>query len=510
MAFRLQIGSFKIEAGRDNVRIDSKAPYPGASGKRRMNNLSDLPDSSSTDHIITDGAELRKRARHFIRSSPWADNGVEVWVSNCIGAGILPRSTFPDRAVRQRIDDLWREAAETMDADGLLSFPGLQAQVMRSVVSSGEILGRRMRLRSNNNGFPLRIQLLEADHLPMTENRFNGRNRIIAGIELDPAGRRRFYHLYNSHPGDPLGGDLRLRRRPANEILHVYSPKRPGQLRGVSWFAPLIVKLNDLDQYDDAELVRKKTAAMFAGFGLRKPDGDAPTLAGDQEIVATDGDVDEAEAGLEAGTFQIVDDIDDIKFSSPPTDTSYESFIRVQLQSLAAGLGVTYEQLTHDLSQVNFSSIRAGLIEFRRRCTQVQRLIINHQFNRPVWQDFIRQAVLSDRLRLSSSEATQAMQMVKWVGQGFEYVKPAEDQQAHKDAVRSGFKSRSQVATELGADPEDLEDEIADDNRRADEKGLVFDSDPRKVQRSGGAQGPDAFIDLEQDAPPQRGNDNRG
>ena len=55
-------------------------------------------------------------------------------------------------------------------------------------------------------------------------------------------------------------------RVPATEVIHVIDPVEGGQLRGVSKLAPAIVKLFLLDQYDDAELDRKKTAAMFAGF----------------------------------------------------------------------------------------------------------------------------------------------------------------------------------------------------------------------------------------------------
>jgi len=82
---------------------------------------------------------------------------------------------------------------------------------------------------------------------------------------------------------------------------------------------------------------------------------------------------------------------------------------------------------------------------------------------------------------------------VKWIGQGFEYVNPLQDQQAHLSANRSGYKSRGQIATEMGRDPEELENEIAEENARADALGLVLDSDPRKVAKSGGAQPPDIF-----------------
>ncbi|HQQ28657.1 MAG TPA: hypothetical protein PKY58_14155, partial [Syntrophales bacterium] len=65
---------------------------------------------------------------------------------------------------------------------------------------------------------------------------------------------------------------------------------------------------------------------------------------------------------------------------------------------------------------------------------------------------------------------------------------PVKDQLAEQMAVRNGFKSRSQVVAERGEDVETVDYEIAEGNRRADELGLIFDSDPRKTETSGAIQ----------------------
>ena len=44
---------------------------------------------------------------------------------------------------------------------------------------------------------------------------------------------------------------------------------------------------------------------------------------------------------------------------------------------------------------------------------------------------------------------------------------------------RAGLLSRSEAISAFGYDAEDIDREIAADNQRADELGLVFDSDPR-------------------------------
>ncbi len=148
--------------------------------------------------------------------------------------------------------------------------------------------------------------------------------------------------------------------------------------------------------------------------------------------------------------------------------------MRQQLRAIAIGTGITYEQLTGDLTGVNYSSIRAGLIEFRRRCAMLQHNIIVFQFCRPVWSRWLELATLSGEL---STTDNQIFKDVKWIPQGFDWVNPLKDQQAQQMAVRNGFKSRSEVVSEMGYDVEEIDQEIAEDQKRANSFGLCFDSD---------------------------------
>jgi lambda family phage portal protein len=240
--------------------------------------------------------------------------------------------------------------------------------------------------------------------------------------------------------------------------------------------------LHELDQYDDAELVRKKTAAMFAGFVTR--------LAPDDNLLG-EGLSDAngiALAGMEPGTMQMLEPGEDIKFSQPAdVGGSYSEFLRMQFRAVAAAMGVTYEQLTGDLTQVNYSSIRAGLLEFRRRVESLQHGVIVHQLCRPIWQAWMDQAVLEGALHLPNFAAgnpqTRRQYLgVKWIPQGWQWVDPLKEIDAMKAAIRSGLMSRSEAISSNGYDAEDMDREIAADNARADGLGLVFDSDPRHDQ----------------------------
>ncbi len=163
--------------------------------------------------------------------------------------------------------------------------------------------------------------------------------------------------------------------------------------------------------------------------------------------------------------------------------------MKQQLREIASGIGVTYEQLTGDLSDVNYSSIRAGLLEFRRRCEMLQQQTIVFQFCRPVLNRWLDSVWLSGALDLPDYlRDRRAYRRVEWRPQGWRWVDPLKDILAEQLSVRSGFKSRSSVIAEQGYDREVVDRQIAEDNASADAFGLIFDSDPRKTAKSGAAQ----------------------
>uniref|UniRef100_UPI002FCEB711 phage portal protein n=1 Tax=Wolbachia endosymbiont of Pentidionis agamae TaxID=3110435 RepID=UPI002FCEB711 len=414
---------------------------------------------------------LRSSSRDMVRKNPYAANIIDMIVSNCVGTGIKSQSKAKDAEFRKKVQELWLRWTDEADSSGISDFYGLQALVCRSMVEGGECFVR-LRTRKAEDGLfvPLQLQVLESEHLDNKSNQTIANGNVIrSGIEFNRLGQREAYYLFREHPGE--GSFRESVRVPANDVLHIYKPLRPGQIRGEPWLSNVLLKLYELDQYDDAELVRKKTAAMFAGF-ITRLDPEASIMG--------EGESNEhgvALSGLEPGTMQLLDPGEDIKFSEPSdVGGSYEAFMRQQLRAIAIGMGITYEQLTGDLTNVNYSSIRAGLIEFRRRCTMLQHNITVFQFCRPIWNRWIELATLSGKL---STTDNQTLKDVKWIPQGFDWVDPLKDQQAQQMAVRNGFKSRSEVVSELGYDAEEIDQEIAEDQKRADFFNLSFDSDVR-------------------------------
>ena len=387
---------------------------------------------------------------------------------------------------------MWADWIDEADWDGNCDFYGLQSLISSALIESGEAIVLFHRNYINSDlAVPFQLQVLEGDHLPetMSTTLLNG-NTIRMGIEFNRQGRRVAYHLYKEHPGETFGfnqsiGTVRVL---AKNVCHIFKQTRPGQIRGASWLSPVLVKLHDYDQYDDAELVRKKGAAMFGGYITEPAGGIDPTLAFGKSD-STDSQNREI-VPMEPGTFPVLPPGMDVRFSEPAdVGGNYERWVKQQLRMIAKGIGTTYEKLTGDLTEVNYSSIRAGLLSFQRFCKQIQLQTIAFQLCKPVAREFLNTAVLSGAIELPGyAQNPRIYRRIKWRPDGWPWVDPVKDQLAEQMAVRNGFKSREEVVAESGGDIEEVDAAIAEGNARADELGLVFDSDPRKTAKAGTAQ----------------------
>jgi len=430
------------------------------------------PSRGDADASSARRDRLAAIARDMVRNTPFAVRAQQVISGNVVGDGIIPKPTGGTKAARAEALRLIEAHFDTtaIDADGRNTLYGLQRLAMNTVIDAGEVLIRRRR-RQRSDGYPLpfQLQVLEPDFLDrMASGPLPNGHLIREGIEYDAIGRRVAYHLLAEHPGARGWARLRgeTRRVPASEILHLYRQDRPGQMRGVSWFAPVALTLQDLDDHQDAQLMRQKIAACFAAFRVR-PD-DEPTKDG----------VDPAGLGsIAPGRIQTMGPGEDIRFSAPPGVEAYDEFTRTVLRSAAAGMGITYEALSGDLSRVNFSSARMGRLEMDRNVSGWQWHLLIPQFCQPLGAWF------SEAWMMSSARAGQVR--LEWTPPARVLIDPAREIAAQRDKVRAGFASRQASIRELGFDPERVIQEQAEDAAEADARGLVFDSDPRRVALSG-------------------------
>jgi lambda family phage portal protein len=296
------------------------------------------------------------------------------------------------------VQRLWLAWTDEADADGLTDFYGLQAMVAREMFVAGECFVR-LRPVARRTGCWCRCSCSFSSPRCCPSRRPRRRptaTASAAGSSSTRIGRRVAYHFRRRHPGDSTDQGAVIPetvRVPAADVLHIYRPIDAGQIRGLPHIAPAMVRLFLLDQYDDAELDRKKTAAMFAGF-ITKTAPEEPMMG------EAEADLDGAAiASLEPGTMQVLLPGEDVKFSSPAdVGGGYEAFQYRTLLAVSASLGLPYHLVTGDVRQANYSSLRAELVEFRRRIGQLQHGVIVHQLCRAVWRRWLETAVLSGAL----------------------------------------------------------------------------------------------------------------
>ncbi|WP_024674085.1 phage portal protein [Pseudomonas syringae] len=468
-----------------------KASYEGGADGRRSASW-DAPDTGVNSLIMPALRNLRSRSRAAVRNDPYAANAIDRRVSNLIGTGITPQPRTDDKALRRILQDLWEDWVDESDADQLSDFYGQQALVARTVEQSGECFVR-LRPRRADEGFavPLQLQCLAPEFVPHDkfETTSNG-NIIRAGIEFNPMGQRVAYWCYRSHPSDMAAlnsGYNLLVRIPASQMLHIFEPVEPGQLRGVPRLAPVLKRLRSLDNYDDAVLFRQEVANLFAGF-IRKPSADGPPmldpLTGAPIKTGADGFT--PMVALEPGTMQELLPGEEVEFSTPPDGgNNYPDFMRQQLMAAAAGAGLPYELMTGDMRGVNDRSIRVVLNEFRRRLEQLQFSVYVHQLCRPVRAAWMDMAVLSGALELEDyAKRRREYLRTRWVPQGWSYIHPVQDVQSRTMEINAGLASRSEMCLRTGTDAEIVDEENAADAARARGLGLnystlsAFDEDP--------------------------------
>jgi len=457
------------------------------------------PTTSANAGVLANLTTLRDRSRAATRNDGYAKGVIDKLVAAVIGTGIKPLSQAydpltgaPDSEFRRAVQALWLRWTDESDADGLLDWYGQQAQATRTWFEGGETFARlRLRLPTDGLSVPLQVQLLEPEFCPHTYSVWNPVAPIRAGIEFNKIGRRTAYYFYPSRPELDDMDVSQVRRVPAESVVHLYDPQRPGQLRGLPHLTQALIELYELDKYEDATLLRQQIANLFVAFLKRPPlMGDAATLnplTGLEVETSTDS---KPMASLEPGIFQELDPGEDVAWSSPPAANGYAEFVRQCLYGACAAAGIPYELLTGDMRGVNDRTVRVLVNEFRSRVQMWQHNIIAYQLCRPVWKAWMDRVFFSGALPIPPAYLTDPTPWtaVKWTPPRVPYIQPVQDIEAQRAAIRAGLTSRSATVSEYGEDAEAIDAEQQIDNERADRLHLVYESDGRQPIGKGTAE----------------------
>lgn len=474
----------------------AKRIYGGAMFSRLTNDWSASIGTSQDSETRSSLRVLRNRTRQLARDNDWIRNALRSIQNNVIGTGVGMQMQVKmqrkrdgkvmNQAVNEAIEAAWAQwcKKENCHTAGLLNFADIERLLISSCAENGEVLVRIVKDKSlGTSPVPMALEVIEADQLMDERNGTNENGNIIRmGVEKNEWGRPVAYWFYPYHPGDYLFKTVQLskyKRVDASEIIHLYKHERPGQTRGVPWFSSALQRMHQVAGFEEAEVVAARASASIMGF-IKTPDGELQDDGVQNNQRVTDFSPGKIEALGPGEEFQ--------SFTPTRPGGTYEPFVRAQLRAVAAGIGVSYETLSKDYSQSNYSSSRLALLDDRDQWRALQSWMIQN-FHQRVFEEWLDMAVLSGVLDLPGYEINREMyRAVRWMPRGWSWVDPAKEVAAYKEAVRCGFMTQSEVVAQSGSDIEEMMTQRQREVEMAESMGLVFDSNPADVNDKGQVQ----------------------
>jgi lambda family phage portal protein len=454
--------------------------YEGAKGGRRTQNWK-TSNADANAEIAPDLQTLRNRSRDLIRSNPHGARAASIVVNSAVGTGIIPQAASDNPKLNIRIDKLFADWAAVCDAENQLDFYGLQQLNTRAIFESGAALMRfRGRRPEDNLPVPLQLQTLECDYIDLSAYQNTSGGVTINGIEYDAIGRRKNYWIYDTHPGSAvpnLTTSWLSKAVPADQFVHAYRKDRPQQTHGVPWLAPVMMLMRDMDEYSDALLVGAKIAACLALFVSQPEGAGGITLGSNETEASTSNRIETFRPGMvmygRAG--------EEAQPIVPPNHGGSVDYLKYLQRVLAIGMDLHYSQLSGDLSEVNWSSFRAGDRDFRSNIEAFRWLCVIPMMLQPIWDRVISAAYVAGKLPVDRCP-------VIWTPPPFVSVDPVKDAEADDKELSNGTLTWPDAILRKGGDPEKWLQRIIDSNKKIDDAKLVFGYDRRKVTANGIAQ----------------------
>ncbi|HMU54846.1 MAG TPA: phage portal protein [Nitrospira sp.] len=445
--------------------------------------------TSEDNELTTSLTMARNRSRSLVRDAAYAKRAKLIIQNNVIGSGInmqakvkTTRGAFND-LINDDIEETFEEwcQASHCHMGRSLHFADLERQLIGQVFEAGEIFVRFHFTQLPESSIPLALEIIEpervADQLQPSPGVSSATVRL--GVEIDEFCAPLAYWFRTLHPGDlmPLRPQTvsRLERVPAEFIQHLRIIDRWPQTRAIPWMHTAARKLNDMDGLTEAEITAARAAACYMGI-IETPAGDA-SFGEEQE----DGSL---QMELEPAVVQRLAAGEKFNSFSPNRpNAQLDPFMRMMLREVAAGVGCSYESLSRDYSQSNYSSSRLALLD-DRDLWRVLQLWFIRSFRQRLHKIWLQQAVLAGAIQSINVQEYAAnprkFEAACFKPRGWSWVDPTKEVNAYKEAVRCGFTTNSAViaATGDGRDLEDVLDEREAELEQMAEAGLQFDTDP--------------------------------
>jgi lambda family phage portal protein len=425
----------------------------------------------------TQTASIRQQARDLDRNHDLAHGALTTLVNNIVGPngiGIEPQPRSADGEIMEdlagQLIDLWKDWSRWPEVTHCHDLPAVERLMCRTWLRDGEafcqLLEGNVANLDHRTVVPLSLEMIEPDLIP-TGIDLTGRDQQ-GGVLLNTWGQPTAYRVLKSHPGDTVNfrSNNDLKTIPADRMLHLRRTDRIGQVRGVSDFAAVITRLEDLKDYEESERVAAKIAASMAAY-IKKGTPDLYSQTSDEDGVPEPRNMrflpgmifDDLSPGEEIGMID----------SSRP-NTNLQAYRDGQLRACAAGLGASYSSISRNYNGT-YSAQRQELVE---QWVHYQTLAnaFTSQFLQPVWERFVALAVASGKIKVPAGLAPNSLDDALFIGQSMPWIDPAKEAEANETLERNCYKSGPEIIRARGASPKDVLDQQAKWQRQKTDAGI--------------------------------------
>lgn len=459
-------------------RQTRSAQYAAAKTSRLTGDWSPA-DASVNDLIRASSPAVRARVRQLVRDFPVFSRAVQVLIDEIIGPGLImqsrvvtPSGDAIDEKLANEIESAFNFWADQADIAGNLHYYEFMELAKRQELESGEFIIVKRRSRSTKRYLPFALQLIEADWLTGNPTgKIPASNEVDQGVEYVKAtGERVAYHFT-----DPDGWGQSVRVAAAN-VIHGFHTLRPGQVRGISSFAPGVLLARDLSEYLDAEIDTAKLAAKYLAFVKRNDPAGRTNMLTD----GTDADAGNKIDEMENAIIEYLAQGEDIEIAhNPRPGTSFPPTIKLLLRLFSATTNVPYELLSFDYEGLSYSSSRVSRNDFSRFLKpEVARHI--RRFCQPTFYPFMEQAILQRKISIPAQGffANPArFLLTEWQAPGHEHVDPLRESKALISEIDALLRSPQEVARARGRDYATVVKEIKAAKKLIDDAGLEPQTD---------------------------------
>lgn len=411
----------------------------------------------SDQELITDLKQLRTRSRDLGRNDPFCGRFLDLVQENVIGPtgiDLRPVLKSPDGATmteaNRKLRDAWLDWSETCSLDGRDGLIDFCLTGASSLPQDGEIFVRKHVGRQFKHG--LALQYIDPDladesfNLPRDPHR--GTNEVRLSVEVTRQAQRVGYHFYDE---PNVFGSRGTNRHfvSADEVLHIGRARRIHQTRFVPWFHPVMDTVKMLNGLVEAELVASRAAAAKMGFIVTKNGGaqiGAKGAGGTRTPVPMEGSPGALVTLPVNAEFQGWD-------PTHPT-TAFPTFHAAMIRRIAAGLNIAYTSLANDPGDANYSSARGSIQMEQRFWRKIQQIWVR-KFMQPIFDEWLRTALLTGDLELGYGMTYERVRRVRWEVPGWEWLDPKDDVQSSILAINANLDSPQRIASLRGLDFEE-------------------------------------------------------